>query len=132
MTGDGDKPRLSTPEIEQILRTVASTPSRRPGPGAPYSSPCERRPIIGWQESRTRSGAATMCPSASPPPGVSAHTGTQAGQTPPDEQARNPSMVPAELTSLVDRKVGAGDAETVLAAWEESGLSLSKFADSRE
>jgi len=34
-----------------------------------------------------------------------------------------------ELTSLIDRRWRQEDAETVLAAWEESGLSLSKFAD---
>jgi transposase-like protein len=34
-----------------------------------------------------------------------------------------------EPTSLAERRWRQDDAEKVLAAWEESGLSLSKFAD---
>jgi len=34
-----------------------------------------------------------------------------------------------ESTSLADRRWRQEDAEMVLAAWEESGLSLSRFAD---
>ncbi|MGO9291592.1 MAG: IS66 family insertion sequence element accessory protein TnpA [Polyangia bacterium] len=36
-----------------------------------------------------------------------------------------------ESTSLADQRWREKDAETVLAAWEESGLSLSKFADEK-